>query len=102
MKSKFEFTVLKTIIGEKVQVLSADGHAVLTELTVVNVERGQSHGKRFDSFNVDLDGVAEEHCPADNYIFQHPKFGSETLYISPNAIDQYQICVSRIRNEPSV
>ncbi len=102
MKSKFEFNVLETLIGEKVQVFSTDDNVLLTELTVVNVERGQSHGKRFDSFNVDLDGVAEEHCPADNYTFQHPTFGSETLYISPNAIDQYQICVSRIRTESSV
>ncbi|MDK9763305.1 hypothetical protein KI743_14970 [Vibrio sp. D420a] len=93
--TKFVFDVLEKMVGEVVEVYDPETEEKLTELTITKVSRGLVHGDMFDAFNVELSGDEDEHCPESHYLLKHEMFGSETYYMSPHAIDKYQICISR-------
>ncbi|QSX30226.1 hypothetical protein JYB88_00665 [Shewanella cyperi] len=93
--TQFVFDVLNEMIDEPIGVFEPGSDEQIAELKIKKVERSLAHGNEFDAFTVELSGDAREHCPPATYLFKHPKFGEESLYMSPYAIDQYQICISR-------
>jgi uncharacterized protein DUF6916 len=92
---RFIYDVLIDLVGHKVQVMGADDDALLTELTISAVDRSAVNGEEFDAFSVDLTGDEKEHLAQGNYSFKHQSFGDVKLFMSPYAIDRYQICISR-------
>lgn len=92
---RFIYDVLIDLVGHKVQVKDANNDTLLTELTISNVERSAVNGEEFDAFSVDLSGDEKEHLVQGNYSFNHQSFGEAKLFMSPYAVDRYQICISR-------
>ncbi|MCE9685545.1 hypothetical protein LZP73_04840 [Shewanella sp. AS16] len=96
---KFNFDVLTPLLDQQVAVFAPDSDTKLTDLTITQVSRGAPHGDEFDAFSVEFKGDKNQHCPQGNYLLKHPGFGEMTLFMSPHAIDSYQVCISRRKND---
>lgn len=93
----FNYETLEGIIGDSVQVFDAESSNQLATLKIEKVYRSPANGEMFDAFAVDLCGEENEHLAQGTYLFKHSAFGEASLFITPNDIDKYQICISRKR-----
>lgn len=91
----FTYERLLPLVGQNIAVLHPETGLAQTQLTITQVNKNTAMEPRFDAFTVELQSSAEVHCPQGVYQLSHPDFGQAALLMTPNAADQYHICVSR-------
>ena len=92
---RFTQEALAPLIGESISVCDTTTGKELTTLSVEQVTAGQYETEEFSSLSVILKGTPDKHLPQNTYILKHSTFGEVELFIVPNAVDVYQIIVSR-------
>lgn len=91
----FTYEAVAGLVNQQVVVIEPAGGRELTQLEIERVESNRRH-LGYESFSVELRGDPARHCPGGNYIIKHPAFGEPLLFMSPYAVDRYQILVSTL------
>jgi hypothetical protein len=90
---KFNFDTLIQLVDQSIRLKDGSNNSVELKVDKVSLPKVPDVG--YDAFSVDLISDAAVHCPSGNYVFCHDSFGEVQLFMSPYAVDKYQIVVAR-------
>ncbi|AJQ93336.1 DUF6916 family protein [Gynuella sunshinyii] len=93
----FNYQNLSPLVGQTVEVSDPENNQKLTQLTIKGVSLKAPNGEEYEAFSVLLKGDEDFHLPQNNYSFAVPGLGEQTLFMSPNSLDEYEIVICRSR-----
>lgn len=88
--------LFQSIVGQPLTVCHPDTGLELAILTLNKVLVNHQAPAHYDAFSLILAGDQDRHLFQGTYLFKHVDFGEAVLFMTPNAIDHYQIvmCMS--------
>lgn len=90
----FRYDNLKPLEGQSVEAIDANSGEKIADLSVQSVEKSAPDGDLFEAFTVTLKGDEDAHLGQGIYRLKAEAFGEQEVFITPNAIDRYHVCVS--------
>ncbi|ASD69087.1 hypothetical protein KIJ96_23200 (plasmid) [Pseudoalteromonas piscicida] len=91
---KLTSSLFEDLIGQDVEVFTADGKHKLNELQVDAIDECKLNSNEFEGFSVTLTAKSNFPLTDDTYTLKHQKLGEMPLFLSAYEKDKYQIIIS--------